>query len=285
MKKIFVCCIVLLFGCSDNYFSSDERSDLAQKPVSTNALNGSITRPTRINITDWLTTHPKVASSIKWQIATGSDPAFPFYGIQEVDKLPWPSWSNAEKLELEQAVTDAYNWYFLNYASGQDVIPVIQDNSADVSPTQAAICYISPTDAHNLFIRWIAHSLFIEVYHIFKWSVTTYDAESLALLFDSSRFMKRGGGFFLLGFDNIIYQPNRRDLIGATVISAPIYTFKFLRNNGIVYGDGAYQYKQSVIENLIKWASANMVHYYGNESVSNAETFWGRQFVPFSKGS
>ena len=73
---------------------------------------------------------------------------------------------------------------------------------------------MAPTDAWQLYVRWIAHSLLVETYQLGPWSVTTYDAESLAILFDGSRIMRQTSIGYIMGFDNYNLEPNRRQVQG-----------------------------------------------------------------------
>jgi hypothetical protein len=287
---LFTTALFLIGGCTDLELQKNS------KPAKESTIGQSvliITRPIGVpaptNLDLWLTNHPVIATSIKWQFQSGTSPDLGAYEVTNADKISWPSWSVLQKSQLATAFADAYQWYYYNYANGKDPIPTIPNNdivNTGYSPGGTAICYVLPNEAWDIFRRWVAHALFIEIYHIVPWSVTTYNAESLSLLFDSSRIMRMlDQGRFVMGYDNYGYSPQRHNLVGLTLISAPIYTYKFLKNNNILPVPGIIATnKKTVIKNLLLWCSKNMSHMEGGSDFQNAINHW--QYVgppPFVK--
>lgn len=272
-KQLLFLLALVLCACSDSSFVNPQRGALSSVADTGNPPIRQLVPPPFIILAKWFDTHPVIASSIKWQFQAGSTPQYGVYDVAETDKISWPSWSASQKNDLSVAYTDAYNWYFSNY-DGQDPIPTIPNNmiilDGDDSPTVARI---PGDDAWQLYVRWVAHALMVEMYHLVPWSVTTYDAESLALLFDSSRFFKQGAGtYFNTAAENYNFEPQRRFSLGATLISAPIYTYKFLYGNSIMNAGVAD--KRTAIKNMLTWCSNNMTHFYGSLTFGNANAHW-----------
>jgi len=190
--------------------------------------------PPIADVETWLVANPSVANAIKWQTAPGSG-VNGAYVVPESAKIAWPNWSKSERQELIDAFRYAANWYLYMYAIWDDTIDTIPQTQIVQGPNDTPVCYASATYARQLYIRWVAHSLMLEIYQVVPWSITTYTDAQLADLLDSSRFMRRlNNGTFALGFDNFTYEPSRKDVFGDTLISTPIYTYKFLRSNLII---------------------------------------------------
>lgn len=243
--------------------------------------------PPPADVEAWLMQHPNVANAIKWQTVNGTG-ANGIYVVPAAAKLSYANWSASEKQELVNAFQYEYQWYFFHYgqASWGDTIDIIPTNQFALLPTQTPVCYPTETYCRQLFIRWVAHSLLLEIYQIVPWSITNYTDTQLDDLLDSSRFMKKlGPGTFVMGFDNSIYEPERKDVLGNTLIAPPIYTYKFLRSNSILPDNGVQAVQKiQVIKNLLTWCRNNMTHFYGDETCQNFQAHW--QFfgsAPFSR--
>jgi len=220
----------------------------------------------------WLERHPNIANSIKWQFMFQSSA----YDIPETAKRAWPNWSSQEKAQLTTAFNRAWNWRKVQSgtfsASGEGLPhpPVnIRDTSNDNgSPyTGVDINY-----AWDLFVRWIALELVVEIGRYVPWSVTAYNDEQLQVLFDSAAIMtKAGDGTFTIATGNPGH-PNyvkRKDNLGTSLIAPPRYTYAFLVNGNII---GAS--RMDTIGKLLEWVSDNLVHYYGAFSYEETENHW-----------
>lgn len=243
--------------------------------------------PKLVDLDQWLGAHNEIALSIKWQISPGNGPNGS-YEVLETNKINWKAWSNSEKTELRTAFEAAFNWYFENYTNGNDGINLIIQNTIPLNPTAEPICYASIADARAIYLKWVAHSLLLEIYNIIPWSIRDYDSESLNSLFDSSYTMRRlPNGTFVLGFDHFFWSPNRRQILGTTLITGPIYTYKFLQEYHIVDEQNATRLNS--IKNILTWCRDHMAHFYGNFNCQNCQNHWGHfgnpPFIKVAEGT
>jgi hypothetical protein len=220
----------------------------------------------------WLNSHPNVADSIKWQFEFQASA----YDIPETAKRKFPDWSAAEKTELQTAFDAAWNWHqaqagvFSAAAEGLAYPPANLNDTSNGSGgpwTRASEAW-----ARELYLRWIAFELVIEIGNHVPWSVTAYNAEQLQVLFDSAAIMTRpaGSGFTLAsgnpGHANYV---KRKDNLGSSLIAPPWYTHAFLINGGMI---GATRLE--TIGNLLQWISDNCAHFYGYFSYQETENHW-----------
>jgi hypothetical protein len=230
------------------------------------------------SVTCWLRRHGRVAESIKWQIMFESSA----YDIPETAKLSWPDWSSLEKDELQDAFDEAWNWYesqigtFSPTGEGLTYPPTnLNDTSNDSGSPWTKV---DEAWARDLFIRWIAFQLVIEIGGHVPWSVTSYTDEQLQVLFDSAAMMTRpvGGGFTIAtGSPGHANYVNRKDNLGSSFVAPPRYTYAFLANGGMIGAN-----RLDTIGGLLQWVSENCVHYYGAFTYEEAENHWQYRGIP-----
>jgi hypothetical protein len=226
----------------------------------------------------WLRDHPNVADSIKWQFMFDTSA----YDVPETAKRPWPSWPDAEKLELATAYEEAWNWLYgqaTPFATLNEAIaypPVNQNNTtaSGDSPYTA----VNEAYARELYVRWIATNLAVEIGGHVPWSVTSYTAEQLQILFDSASMMaRRFDGLYNVCAGNPGH-PNyvkRKDNLGGSLIAPPRFTLAFLRNANLV---GAT--RGTTIARLLDWCRDNLVHFYGSADYATMEQHWQYRGLP-----
>lgn len=235
-----------------------------------NALRRFLGRPPSVSC--WLKKHPNIANSIKWQFMFQGSA----YDIPETAKRAWPNWSSQEKAQLTTAFDEAWEWMKAQSgtfsASGEGLLypPVnVRDTTNDSGSPWTGV---SAGYAWDLFIRWIALELVVEIGKHVPWSVTGYNEEQLQVLFDSAAIMSRlsDDSFTVAtgspGHGNYV---KRKDNLGTSLIAPPRYTYAFLGNGNII---GASRIE--TIGNLLQWVSANLVHYYGAFVYKETENHW-----------
>ena len=198
----------------------------------------------------WLSTHPAVAASVKWQFTFQTSA----YDIPETAKRAWPSWSVSEQNELIVAFEEAWNWLYGSapFANLNETIPDPPVNLADTS-NQAGRPYvqISGSAARELYLRWLGLNFAVELGGHVPWSVSGYTAEQLQILFDSASFLSRlstGNFVVCAGSPEHVNYVKRKDNVGGSLIGPPRFTLAFLRNSNLVGPT-----RQATIANLLNW--------------------------------
>jgi hypothetical protein len=224
------------------------------------------------SVSCWLQSHPNVKNGIKWQFKFQSSA----YDIPEAAKVPWASWSSEQKADLQAAFDVTWDWYqaqsgiFSAAGEGLAYPPVnVRDTSNDTGSPWTGI---SEAYAWDLFTRWIAMQLVIEIGHHVPWSVTDYTNEQLQVLFDSAAIMSRlqDNTFTIAtGSPGHANYVKRKDNLGSSLIAPPRYTYAFLVNGEII-GDSRIE----TIGNLLQWISDNCAHFYGAFTYQETEHHW-----------
>lgn len=234
------------------------------------AFRRLLRRPPSVSL--WLRNHPNVANNIKWQFRFQNSA----YEIPETAKRAWPAWSPGEQASLTTAFDQAWEWMkaqsgtFSASGDGPPYPPAnVRDTTNDGGSPWTAV---RAGYAWDLFIRWIALELVVEMGNHVPWSVTGYNDEQLQVLFDSAAIMSRlADDTFNVatGSPEHANYVRRRDNLGTSLIAPPRYTFAFLRNGGIVGVS-----RMETIGNLLQWVSAHLVHFYGAFTYIEAENHW-----------
>jgi hypothetical protein len=226
----------------------------------------------------WLSEHPNVAASVKWQFTFQTNA----YDIPDTAKRPWPNWSDAEKQELVVAFEAAWTWLYQQatpYTNLNEALaypPVNQnDTSNDTGDPWVAV---TESYARELYLRWIGLNLAVEIGGHVPWSVTGYTAEQLQILFDSASFLSRRGDSTYNVCGGNPGHPNyvhRKDNLGGSLIAPPRYTLAFLRNANLVSATRA-----TTITSLLNWCRDNLVHFYDAPTYGVMEQHWQYRGIP-----
>lgn len=241
-----------------------------------NLLRLNIGRPPSLSC--WLKKHSNVANSIKWQVMFQTSA----YDIPEIAKRSWPNWSPHEKAQLTAAFDDAWEWMETQpgtFSAQGEGLPYPPINLRDtVNDNASPWTGVSADYAWDLFIRWVALQLVVEIGHHVPWSITSYNAEQLQVLFDSAAIMSRlsDDSFTVAtGSPGHANYVKRKDNLGASLIAPPWYTYAFLVNSSVI---GASRIE--TIGNLLQWASDNLTHYYGAFAYKETENHWQYRGIP-----
>ncbi|MBP1468716.1 hypothetical protein EYB53_023580 [Candidatus Chloroploca sp. M-50] len=228
---------------------------------------------------DWLEAHPAIAQSIKWQTHFERNA----YDVPETTKQAWRDWPIAQRRDLVQAFERAWHWYTDGPATERCPLDDLIYPPANLSETAGddrltPNVVVDPGYAWQLYVRWIAHHLLVELTRSVPWSLCTYDQASLQVLFDSTAIMsRRPDNTFVVGSGNP-QHPNfvkRKDNLGSTLIGLPGYTFAFLRSTDIIGSE-----RLPTILNTLQWASDNLTHFYGGYTIGNMKAHWDYPGIP-----
>jgi hypothetical protein len=159
------------------------------------------------------------------------------------------------------------------FSAASETLPYPPVNQANTSSgVGSPYTQVLPAYARDLFIRWIGLQLAVEIGGRVPWSVTSYNAEQLQVLFDSAAIMTRiPTGNFTIATGSAAH-PNyvqRNDNLGESMIAPPWFTFAFLKNGSIVGGTRLVS-----IGALLQWCSANLAHFYGAFTYQETENHW-----------
>jgi len=231
------------------------------------------------SLTKWLATHPTIANSIKWQFKFETSA----YDVPESAKKSWSGWSASEQQDLIKAFEAVWNWYYKQSApfnNLQESIPYPPINLSETATDDNKSPYVVVDESYawQLYIRWIALNLLIEIGKHFPWSILSYNAEELQILFDSAAFMSRrsdGKYNICTGDPEHTNYMKRKDNLGASLVAPPRYTYVFLVKNNII---GSTRY--GTIANLLQWVSKNLCHFYGDDTYGNMEVHWQYRGIP-----
>ncbi len=227
----------------------------------------------------WLLSHPDVAGSIKWQTVFQTSA----YDVPETAKLPWLKWSQTMKNDLETAFAQAWSWLHQQPDPFHNLHETLAYPPINIAPgiannNDTPYVEISEAYAWDLYVRWIAWCLVVELGNWVPWSVTSYTNEERQVLFDSAAIMSRNGlGIQGLGSGNPGH-PNyikRKDNLGASLIAPPRYTAAFLDLNGLRSAT-----RLQTIGNLLQWARNNLAHFYGAANYGIMEAHWQYRGLP-----
>ena len=226
----------------------------------------------------WLESNPTIANSIKWQTTF----MLSAYDVPEAAKVKYPDWTDAQKIELQEAFDDAWNWHKQRnpFRRFTETIAYPPTNISETLATDTASPGVKVDEAYarDLYIRWIATNLVAEIGQHFPWSITTLSPEGLQVLFDSCAMMTRDplNRFSICagspGHSNYV---KRKDNLGGSLLAPPRYTYSFLRINSLI---GATRLE--TITKVLQWVSDNLVHFYGASNYINMQAHWQYRGIP-----
>src|SRR6185503_15900662 len=117
----------------------------------------------------------------------------------------------------------------------------------------------------KLYYESVAHALAAELHGVFpNWSILSYNADSLAALFDSA-LMGTNWGDFLLGTYNQFVPTTRVGNQPRTGFGPPRWIYsEFMKKNNLIGNT-----RLATIGNLLEWARSNLSHFVGAETLQN----------------
>jgi len=205
------------------------------------------------NLTTWLNAHPNVRDAIKWENTAGN-------------VIPYASWGRSQA-----ALNTAYINAYRGFATGLPKIPT------NLMPSSDFHTIISSSEAWDLYIAHIAHSLAVEIRGDLPWSITTMPANELAILFHSHQ-------FFAWRADLGGYEFNGQYGGGYTTLAPPDYMYGFLQANAIPNYSKIpagqtnttilYDAKARAISRLLSWCGDKLSHFQGWTDNANLYLHW-----------
>ena len=212
----------------------------------------------------WLTLHPEVRNHLIWEDIkfTSTDQYGTLMG--EADPVLYDNWSVINKGLLDEYFYDAYNYLksgAKTYAGPPlpDVIP----NVIKLDDAESPYTFFEGSDAKRLYLATIAHSLALEIGGFVPWSVTTYSAEDLEVLFNSHHMLNVGYASWTFkgqGRSHTGYRPNGMDG-GAVIPAPPVTTFNFLIANDMIRNNHI-----NTVGQLLEWGRKHQIHIGTNGS-------------------
>lgn len=219
------------------------------------------------SLDDWLAAHPNVAGAMKWQYRNTTANA---YEPSPNDQLAYPEWPST----MKQYLAASYAARYTAYCKGTTFTETLRDPPANVDETTLDLqappyTSIAPNDAQLLYLSTVAHALAVEIGHFVPWSVTTYDAANLEILFGSGAMMSRevfSANYTVGGWFSAYVASHRNANRGLTVPPPPYKAWRLMKGQGpgaTVNLVGATRYE--TIVNLTQWARTRLVHYYAGQ--------------------
>src|SRR5258705_9964928 len=226
------------------------------------------------SISCWMYWNSNVADCVKWQFqAIGNS-----YDVDDSNKLPYKNWSGQQKTDLQKAFDGAWAWYSMPspFINLQETLlyPPVNIHESVANDNSDPYTVVSDTWTWDLYTRYIAHQLMVEIKGLVPWSVTNYDSTALHALFNSTSICSRrptDATQFIIGAGapwnaNFVH---RKDNLGASLIAPPRYTHGFLFNNNLIGAD-----RLETIGKLLDWCRDNMAHFYGASNYKTMEDHW-----------
>ncbi|MBI4912001.1 MAG: hypothetical protein HY823_04630 [Acidobacteria bacterium] len=240
------------------------------------------------DLTAWLNAHPAVAGAIKWQFRQENYNSL-FSPPTDASKVAWPAWSQAQKDELLQAYLDTFAWFAQGGIQapmdpgGLTDKPLNRDSWLSVDTTCRE--YVGKDYMWRLYLGHVAFSLYLELTQQVPWSVTTYDAESLRTLFDSSSMAWNYGltidistECYSMGVDPWHIPAKVGNNLPFTAFAPPRWTFPWLRQSGLIG-----ETRLDSICRVLDWMRFNMEHVLDAGGYAWYEGVWGyRGYPPLS---
>ena len=208
------------------------------------------------NIGDWLNSHAAVAASIQWERPSATPN----------DMIAYPAWTTAMKNDLAQACRAVVR----GRTAGLPPVPDTEltlDGAGNVWAVQ-----VQKDLAWRYYTAYVAQSLMAEVQGWFPWSLSGYNPQALAALFDSRTLFGWGTGpqrYTVKKMHNILHSQ------GMATPSDPGTTLQMIESLGLV---GATP--METLDKIFAWSRDNLVHFYGSETPDNNLAHWGFRGYP-----
>lgn len=199
----------------------------------------------------WLAAQPAIAAAIVWRAP---------YGAVTGTPKPYPSWTVAERLELEDTVGRMRGGAFPGLSATPPVTLTL-NNAGQVYATRLA-----PDLAWRYYLAYVAQSLVAEIDGLVSWSMTGYSADELALLLDSRwlfEYSSVNGDYGILKMRDPDFNH------GTATPGDPVRTFDFLKSSGHL-GPTPLE----TVNRVVDWCRANLVHFRGAEDPVNLQKHW-----------
>ncbi len=189
-----------------------------------------------MTILDWISANAKIRNAIKWE-------------REPRETLDFAAWTEEMRNDLLRTYNLAKQHAWLFVPDPPENLKLLDDD--DFYDTR-----ISPQDAWDIYIAYIAHSLAVEVKQWVSWSILDYDNDDLYHLFDSR-------AFFTCKIDGDLgknYSINYWTTGNATP-GTPSLPWILLKHTTKIEDT-----PEETVGNLLQWCRENMVHFGGAPS-------------------
>jgi hypothetical protein len=195
---------------------------------------------------NWLSKRLAIRNAINWEKTDGSI-------------INYATWSAADKTALANMYMTILGNNSPNLAAAPSL--VINPAAADSAATT-----LSPANAWQYFIAYVAQSLVMEGDIRLPWSVSGYSAEELDLLFDSRNLFSwnSGSNTYIVPFDK-----------GACTPGDPYRIYTFLKNNSLISTS-----RLTTLYKIIDWCRTNLIHFSGGWESPNVFEQWQYKGLP-----
>jgi hypothetical protein len=239
------------------------------------------------DINAWLVQHPDIAQHILWHTKI---PLLPI-----ARRLRWADWPAANKQKLVDCFADYWSWndtiweWYDAWADSEfavlpdgygpspsttldaDPSPVLDPpiNIQLSAPGGSTWTVIDSVAAFDLYVRYVAMTLAVEIGEHVGWSMFDYDWKSLPELLDGSRMFRWiGKGNSPWG----VINASGHRVITLAIPAPPMISTSFLALNGLIAPT-----RLETIERLLNWCRANLLHTFGGviqSGKTGGEVFW-----------
>jgi len=195
-------------------------------------------------VEDWLIQHPAVADEITWNFDKTS-----------YDVRSYFNWDTDDKEYLQSLYDDIEMG---NYPSFTDPV-----NNLLADTTSFAFTVVSESDAYSIYFSYLAVSLFHEINSSFNWSITTFDQDALATLYNWTEY------FTVNTNDFTGNNPEFMVWIRSTPAPPDYLKTQFIEAYDIIDSSAHKTYGR-----ILDFARDSMLHYSGSITASNANAHW-----------
>lgn len=230
--------------------------------------------PAPPDIGAWLAQHPTIAKALKWQSVANANG---YDTPTDAQKTSYPAWTQAQKDDLAAAFQNAYSWFSYGSASKMSDDAPLTDKPQNLSgppvnPVTVTVARMKVKLSYGwkLYHESVAHALAAELHGIFpNWSILSYNADSLAALFDSA-LMGTNAGDFLIGTYRQYVPSKRLGNQAHTGYGPPRWIYsEFMKKNSLIGNT-----RLATIGNVLEWARQNLAHFVGTDSYQNFFDIW-----------
>jgi hypothetical protein len=230
---------------------------------------------TRQNVDCWLSKTANVAQALAWENRVA-------LGQSQVST--WPQWTNAQRDDLRAGFVYASNLLATPGTWDPDPLADPPTNRQSLQDNDFPVTVLSATDAWRLYIKTVAMSLAVELRQYVPWSITSYDAASLAALFDGRHMVSytwnadparpgiqvpEGEGYLLVtnSYDaatHATFSPG----VSYVVPPPPTRALNFIRDKGLLAST-----RLQTIVNALDW-TRRLQHFMGAQSTAVFQQTW-----------
>lgn len=179
--------------------------------------------------------------------------------------VSFASWNSQQKQDLEQALDLILTGHTLGLPSAPPL-------SVNFSLSSFAWTCLSPRNAWRYFVGYVAQSLAFE--HALRslrepsWSIKTYSASELQLLFDSRSLFK-----WYPVVNAYVIDPDY--ILGSVTPGDPVRTFRFLQQSRLL----GFTSRQTICR-ILEWCRSHLVHFSGQPIIENVLDYWQYAGLP-----